>query len=314
MNFEYSEDQRAFLDAVDKVVQRHAATAAIPERLQYSPELDRDLSDAGLFDAITIEELGGVSAAAMVMAVSKLPLVSELAVSALIAPWLCPALPRPYALLAGRDDAAVRFLTVARTVLRVRGSKVESAAITQADVTPVESLFAYPMGVLRAPQSLAWQAIDGADAAHLRTQWRVGIASEMAGSLAAALDSVLTHVKDRRQFGRPLGSFQAVQHRLAECATLVDGVKWLALKAAGTQSRLDAALAAGQAQEVARKVSYDLHQFMGAMGLTLEHPLHRWTYRSKLLRSDLGGAEQQFIAAADAAWGDTGVACNLTTT
>ena len=41
---------------------------------------------------------------------------------------------------------------------------------------------------------------------------------------------------------------------------------------------------------------------MGAMGLTLEHPLHRWTYRVKLLRSDLGGAEMQFRAVADAAW------------
>ena len=38
------------------------------------------------------------------------------------------------------------------------------------------------------------------------------------------------------------------------------------------------------------------------MGLTLEHPLHRWTYRAKLLRSDLGGAEQNYIELADMGW------------
>ncbi len=42
---------------------------------------------------------------------------------------------------------------------------------------------------------------------------------------------------------------------------------------------------------------------MGAMGLTLEHPLHRWTFRVKLLRSELGGAERQFDAVAARAWG-----------
>lgn len=50
------------------------------------------------------------------------------------------------------------------------------------------------------------------------------------------------------------------------------------------------------------QIRYQRHPFMGAMGLTLEHPLHRWTYRVKLLRSDLGGAEMQFRVVADAAW------------
>jgi alkylation response protein AidB-like acyl-CoA dehydrogenase len=305
MNFELSEDQRAVLDAVDRLAERHGATPAVPERYQYSVQLERDLEAAGFFDCMTIEELGTVTACASVMAVARLPLCAETAASSLIAPWLCPDLPRPFALLWERDDAPTRYLPVARTVIRVRGTCVDVAAIATDDVKAIDSIFAYPMGALRSASSLAWKALPDADATRTRNLWRIGLAAEITGCLDAALASVLEHVKDRRQFGRALGSFQAVQHRLAECTTLVQGAKWLTLKAASTGTALDAALAAGRAQDIATKVSYDLHQFMGAMGLTLEHPLHRWTYRVKLLRADLGGADSQLIAAAEAAWPET---------
>ena len=302
MKFEPNDDQRALLDAVGKLVERQRATPALPERFQHSAELEQALEDSGFFEAMAIDELGPVAAAALVMELARLPLCAEAPASALVAPWLCPGLPRPYAVVWSRYDAPVRFLPVARTVIRVRESRVAVARIGPADVATVESLFAYPMGRLRAPASLAWEALPGADAQRLRDAWRTGVAAEIAGCLAAGLNAVLEHVRERRQFGRPLGAFQAVQHRLAECATLIEGAKWLALKAAGTGTTLDACIAAGTAQELVARVAYDLHQFMGAMGLTLEHPLHRWTYRAKLLRSDLGGAEQHLLAAADAAW------------
>ena len=57
------------------------------------------------------------------------------------------------------------------------------------------------------------------------------------------------------------------------------------------------------AQEAAKRVGYDFHQFLGAMGMTLEHPLHLWTYRLKLLTAELGGRGAQAVAAADAIWG-----------
>jgi alkylation response protein AidB-like acyl-CoA dehydrogenase len=85
---------------------------------------------------------------------------------------------------------------------------------------------------------------------------------------------------------------------MAECAILVGGVKWLALKAACTTDDGDAALAAFHAQDSATRVVYDLHQMLGAMGMTLEHPLHLWTYRLKALLSDLGGHGAQAHAVA----------------
>jgi alkylation response protein AidB-like acyl-CoA dehydrogenase len=85
---------------------------------------------------------------------------------------------------------------------------------------------------------------------------------------------------------------------MAECAVLAGGVKWLALKAASTAADGDAALAAFHAQESATRVTYDLHQMLGAMGMTLEHPLHLWTYRLKVLLGELGGRGAQAHAVA----------------
>ena len=129
MNFEFNADQRAVLDVVDRLLERHAATPMLAERWQYSAELARDLQAAGLFDAINIEELGTVAACAAVMALAHSPLCAETAAASLLAPWLCPELPGPHAVLWERDDAATRFLPMARTVIRVRGQTVDVAAI-----------------------------------------------------------------------------------------------------------------------------------------------------------------------------------------
>lgn len=307
MNFEFSSDQAALLDAVDRIVARHADTPALAQRCQYSEALTQDLMDAGVFDAITIDELGPVAAAALVMAVARSPLCTEVVAAAFIAPCLAPVPPGPCAVLWGDEPVMpTRFLPVARSVIRIGTRGIDCAPLraTGEQVETLESLFAYPMGLLRDAAALDWQPLPGADPQALRAAWRIGIAAELVACLDAGLQAVLAHVRERRQFGRPLGSFQAIQHRLAECATRIEGARWLVFKAADSRQPLDILLAVAEAQRIATRVSYDLHQFMGAMGLTLEHPLHRWTYRSKLLRSQLGGADRHFIAAAAQAWPD----------
>ena len=137
----------------------------------------------------------------------------------------------------------------------------------------------------------------------LHTRWRIALAAEAAGLLAAALESVCAYTAERHQFGRPLASFQGMRHRLAEAQVRTNGVYWLAMKAANTRDPADAAMAAFHAQESARVVVYDFHQFMGGMGMTLEHPLHLWTYRLKLLIGEIGGRGGSALAAAEALWG-----------
>lgn len=297
MNFEFNDDQRALLDAVEQVVAHHLTRPLAPMRFECSAELDQDLEQGGYFEAMTTEGLGPVAAVALVIALARLPFCTELGASALLVPRL--GLPRPCAVLDDDRCAPVRFLAQAACAVAIDADGVWVARLSPGDTREVESLWACPMGELVAPDALDWQRLD-ADPAECLELWRVAIAAEIAGCLSAALASVVQHVSDRRQFGRPLGSFQGVQHRLAHNAVAVEGVRWLALAAAS--GSVTAALAAGQAQHAVRQVAYDLHQFMGAMGLTLEHPLHRWTYRAKRLQSELGACERQFRLAAQQAW------------
>jgi alkylation response protein AidB-like acyl-CoA dehydrogenase len=92
---------------------------------------------------------------------------------------------------------------------------------------------------------------------------------------------------------------------MAECTVLAGGVRWLALKAAATADEGDAALAAMHAQNSATRVVYDVHQMLAAMGMTLEHPLHLWTYRLKALLSELGGRGGQAQAVAQYCFEDS---------
>ena len=178
------------------------------------------------------------------------------------------------------------------------GLSVRLASPDEAE--PVESIYAYPMGRLKGPRPTDVETLrlSPSAAAEVRKWLRVATAAEAAGLMQAALDSTVEHLRTRQQFGRPLGSFQALRHRMAECAVLTGGVKLLALQAASTANDSDAALAAFHAQESATRIAYELHQMFGAMGMTLEHPLHLWTYRLKVLLSDLGGRSAQAHAVA----------------
>jgi alkylation response protein AidB-like acyl-CoA dehydrogenase len=185
-------------------------------------------------------------------------------------------------------------------VVHLGDAGIRCAVLNTNAFAPVDSLFAYPMGRLTAG-ALDWETVD-ADPRRVRDAWRAALAAELGGVLKGGLDAVVAHVKDRHQFGRPLGSFQAIQHRLAIAAGKIEASYWLALKAAHSLDPADAATALGFVQEAATRVTNDLHQFMGAMGLTLEHPLHRWTYRARLLRSAMGGAPAQLQGIADHRW------------
>ena len=264
-----------------------------------SEALEEQLVQAEFFDVAATAGLGPVAAALAVERLARLPFAAEVALSMLVRPQLPGKLwPRPLALVEqGRPG---RFVARAKTLLIADGDKLSIALVSPDEVEPVESIYAYPMGRLKRADETHRQAepLSASDAAQVRKWLRVATASEAAGLMQAALDSTVEHLRARKQFGRPLGSFQALRHRMAECAVLTGGVRWLALKAASTATEGDAALAAFHAQESATRITYELHQMLGAMGMTLEHPLHLWTYRLKLLLSDLGGRGAQARAVA----------------
>lgn len=305
MDFDLSPDQATLHNAVAQIVAGHAARRADPAFSYYDAALDRALVDGGFFGICRAEGCGPLDAALLVEQVSTAPGCVEVAASALVLPQLADAaLPRPVALVGTSRGAPVRYLPVARTALALDGRDVVVLEVAEGDVVVDRTPLAYPYGHFERPDGLrAVRRLAGA-AESLRQWWQVSLAAETAGAMRVALDLTVEYVKQRRQFNRPLGSFQAIQHRLAECATLVNATRWLALRAAWTAGAEDAALAAMFAQDAIAKVAYDLHQFNGAMGLTLEQPLHLWTYRLRALQGELDGPAGQAADVARRVWGE----------
>lgn len=118
-------------------------------------------------------------------------------------------------------------------------------------------------------------------------EWRVLTAAALQGIAARSLDIAIGYVKERQAFGRPIGAFQGVAHRLADRATEVDGAELLAREAAWSQdadpSRFSAlaAMALGFAAETARDTSYFALHFHGGYGFMLEYPIQLYFRRAR---------------------------------
>ncbi|MCY4425648.1 MAG: acyl-CoA dehydrogenase family protein [Halieaceae bacterium] len=295
MDFSLNPDQAAIVAAIDRLAQQfEQMPTGFDGFVLPGDELEKELELAQYFDLAAVPELGPVAAALAIERLSRLPCTVEVALSMLLRPAINPEWPRPVATVEqGRPG---RFVATAKTLVLIDAESVSVAHPGGNDVEAVESLYAYPMG--RVTGEPAREKMTTEQAARTRTLLRIACAAEMAGLLQAAIDATVEHLTVRKQFGRPLGTFQALRHRMAECAVLAGGVKNLALKAAYTGDAGDAALAALQAQHSASRVVYDVHQMFGAMGMTLEMPLHLWTYRMKALLSELGGRGAQAAAVA----------------
>lgn len=295
MNFQLTSDQDALLSAIDRLAQRfQSKPTEFHGFALVSPELERELEEGEYFEMARVPELGPLTAALAVERLARLPCTGEIALSMLVRPQLRTDWPRPMALV--ENGRPGRFVAGARTILVIDGDSVGIAQPEPGEARAVESLFAYPMGTM-SPGAKRIPLSEN-EARETRKWLRVAVAAEASGLLHAAIESAVEHLSSRKQFGRPLGAFQGLRHRMAECAVLAGGVRWLALKAAATAEDGDAAMAALHAQESATRVVYDVHQMLAAMGMTLEHPLHLWTYRLKALLSDLGGRGGQAQAVA----------------
>jgi alkylation response protein AidB-like acyl-CoA dehydrogenase len=136
-------------------------------------------------------------------------------------------------------------------------------------------------------------------------------AAEAAGVAAWALRTAVEHAKVREQFGRPIGSFQAVKHMCAEmlCRTeAAAAVAWDAAETADdpTAHPLAAAVAAAVALDAAVENAKDCVQVLGGLGYTWEHDAHLYLRRALALRQWLGGTSRWRRRAAELAAAGTG--------
>ncbi|MGW6421481.1 acyl-CoA dehydrogenase family protein [Nocardia sp. NPDC055053] len=138
----------------------------------------------------------------------------------------------------------------------------------------------------------------GADVATARASALTGLAATMVGACRRVLDLVVAHVRERRQFGAPLGSFQAVAHKAADMHVAVERAGaltyWAALTLAEADERAGLAAvmakaAAGECQELVFRHGL---QLFGAMGYTWENDLQFALKRAKAGEMLLGGTDE----------------------
>ena len=122
-------------------------------------------------------------------------------------------------------------------------------------------------------------------------------AAEAAGIAAWALRTAVDYAKVRQQFGKPIGSFQAVKHLCAEMLCRAEAAAATAWDAAATAADpdhhpLSAAVAAASALDAAVENAKDCIQVLGGIGYTFEHDAHLYLRRAVALRQWLGGSDR----------------------
>jgi alkylation response protein AidB-like acyl-CoA dehydrogenase len=306
MQFVLDDDQAALLDAVRALTTRHAGAAraralggATPS---YDTDLDSAIDAAGFYRVIGDEGGGPLEAALVVEEVARAGGIVAAGGRGLVYPIVVgqPA-PGPVALTVAGFPGPVRFAVPGACLVVVDdGDEARALTLGDDDVEPVDARFGYPAA---RPVRLDGDTLGSGSAERVRAWWRVAVAVELAGTMRAALDLTLAYVAERRQFNRPIGSFQAVQHRLAECAVAVDGAHWLALEAAWSAARPEAAaVALTYAVDAAQRLFIETHQLTGAMGFTEEYDLHLWTMRIPTLRAEANALGSPGRASARERW------------
>jgi alkylation response protein AidB-like acyl-CoA dehydrogenase len=140
------------------------------------------------------------------------------------------------------------------------------------------------------------------EAAEALRRGAAATAGVLNGIAMQLLEMTVEHVKSRKQFDRPVGSFQAVKHKLADVHVMVESARAAAWYAAYAIARglPDRAVAAGVAKaaagEAERRANTEALQCHAGIGFTWEHDLHFWLKRGKALEAAYGSAREHRAA------------------
>ena len=157
-----------------------------------------------------------------------------------------------------------------------------------------------PASALLGELNGGWDAIDAA------LKWgAAGKCAEMLGGAERVLEMTVRYAKDRIQFGRSIGSFQAIQHHAADIAADVEGCRHMTYRAAWKLAERqpadqDVAMAKAWVSDAYQRVCALAHQCHGAIGFTKEHDLQLYSRRAKAAELMFGDAGVHLDAVATA--------------
>jgi len=316
MRFGFSEDQLL----LQKTVRDFLRAECTPERVRAlwstetgrSPELWKQLADVGLAgllvpeqqggmgldetDAVLLfEECGRAALAEPVVATAAVgaPLLAELGDPALAARWR-PRVAAGEALLAAGHPANV-FLADAHVadLLLLPDAAGDLHAVPRAEVRltaqpandPSQRLFSASFGASAATRVATGERAQTLLAAALE-RGALACAAQLVGVADRLLELAVAYASQRKQFGRPIGSFQAVKHLLANAKVRLEYARPLVYRAAWSVAQgdprraLHVAMAKSEAGEAAGLAARSALQVHGAIGYTWEQDLHLWMRRA----------------------------------
>jgi len=314
MNFDFTDDQRDIKRTARELLASRSPFEKVREaadRRAYDESLWRELSELGWPGIAVAEQHGGQGLGAVELAI----LLEELGYAVAATPFLSTALAATAIEHAGSDEQKRQWLP------RLAGGEVTGGFGTPelcADAADAAVIVLVEDGGLRlveaGPAAITpFDSIDGTrrfarvtggdgtplggDTAAVLDRAGAAVAAELVGVCQRALDMTLDYVKDRKQFGVPVGSFQAVGHRCAQMLRDTEGARSAAYFAAwaadAAPERLPeaAAMAKAAASEAGREVTASAIQAHGGIGFTWEADVH-WLYkRAQLDAAFLGGGK-----------------------
>lgn len=298
MDLTLTPEQESIVSSVRTVLTRTSVNAKAPSAL--ADEALHALAAAGFLDVM---RSGGTAldATLVIDEVAAAGTTAPVGARVLVGPLVTDdELPVIVGLADTATDAVVRFGDEADAFLVLNGAAAVLATRTDARIESSGLRWGYPAArvTITGGEALA----DGSREA-LQRAWRIALAAEAGGLMRAAVRQATDYVRGRTQFGRSIGTYQSVQHRLARAFVLAEGTKWLARRAAwSSHDDALAAAAACYACEAMRDTFRTVHQVTGAMGLTDEFELTRFTGKLAVLHTELGGAAEHARALAHNRW------------
>jgi len=306
MHFAPTEEQLALRDGVRELLADRCPPAVVRAAWAADqPALWADLTGIGVVGAAVPEKLGGLGLPTtdLVLVLEELGYAAvplPIGETAAVAAPLLAAIGDPDGLLPGILEGATRIAI--GDPLVPYGSRADLVLALSGDAT-----FATPSEVRELPtvdgsrpvarcRLAGGRAVADARAVALaRHRAALATAAQLVGLGRRMLDLTVHYVRERRQFGAPVGSFQAVKHHLADALLRLEfaapaglAAAWAIDREAGTVER-DVAVAAVLASEAAQHVAKAAIQCHGAMAYTVEYDLHLFAKRAWALSAGLGG-------------------------
>ena len=291
MDFELSSDQLALRDAARDLLDRLAS----PERVRkvvdagggFDAELWAAMVDQGWTDP---EFVGVVEAAVLLEEVGR-----HVAPAPFITQWLAGTGDTTELTAVAWDLAGpVLYAPSATAVVARDGDVMRRVPIAAAPDREAAMDRTRELGWLRDVNASGGDVVG--DAESFLDRAAVAFSAELLGVAAKAMEMAVDYAKEREQFGKPIGSFQAVKHRCADMLVDVEGMRSAVFWAAwcvGAGDR-DASIAASTAKawcaDASKRVLSSALQVHGGIGFTWEHDLHLYLKRAQLDQISFGDA------------------------